>query len=53
MVEQNVTFNRVVKKRADFKDVPFIKPLTIDDAKKGLALMFSVDAKFIDITIKG
>lgn len=53
MDEQNVTFNRVVKKRADFKDVPYVKPISIEDAKKGLALMFNVDPKSIEITIKG
>ena len=50
---QTVTFNRLVKKRADFKDTPYIKPLSIEAAKQGLALMFDVDAKSIDIIIKG
>ena len=48
-----VTFYRVIKKRSDFKEEPFVKPLSIDDAKRGLALMFNVDSKFIDITIRG
>ncbi len=53
MEKERVTFNRVVKKRADFKDVPFIKPLSIEEAKQGLALMFKVDPTSIDIIIKG
>jgi hypothetical protein len=53
MEEETVTFTRVVKKRADFKDVPFIKPLSLEEAKQGLALMFNVDPISIDITIRG
>ena len=53
MDDETVKFTRVVKKRADFKSHPYIKPLSIEDAKQGLALMFHVNASSIDITIKG
>jgi hypothetical protein len=53
MDAQKVTFNRVVKKRTDFKDVPYVKPLSIEEAKIGMSLMFNVDPKSIDIIIKG
>lgn len=53
MDAQSVTFNRLIKRRSDFADVPYVKPLTIEDAKKGLALMFNVDYTSIDIVIRG
>lgn len=53
MKEETVVFTRLVKKRADFKEVPFVRPLTLDEAKQGLALMFKVDPLSIDIVIRG
>ncbi len=53
MEREQVTFNRVVKRRDDFKDVPYIQPLTIDEAKQGLAKMFKIDPTSIDIIIRG
>lgn len=53
MDDQTVVFTRVVKKRVDFKEVPFVRPLTLDEAKQGLAMMFKVDPTSIDIIIRG
>ena len=53
MKKQLVTFVRTVKTRADFTDSPYVKPLTIDDAKKGLAAKFAVNPDSIDIIIRG
>jgi hypothetical protein len=53
MDAEKVTFNRVVKKQADFKDASYVKPLSIEEAKQGLALMFNVDYRSINITING
>ncbi len=53
MDQKSVTFIRIIKKRADFKEIPYIKPLTIDEAKQGLGVMFNVDYKSIDIIIRG
>lgn len=52
MNRQTVTFNRAIKRRSDFKDAPYIKPLTIAEAKAGLAASFSVSPESIEITIK-
>ncbi|MBL8651593.1 MAG: hypothetical protein JNL35_14475 [Sphingopyxis sp.] len=53
MDKEKVTFVRVVKRRTDFKDSPFVKPLTLDEAKQGLAAKFGVTADQIDINIRG
>jgi hypothetical protein len=49
---QKVTFNRTFKKRSSF-DADFTKPLTIEQAKAGLAVAFRVPAERIEITIRG
>jgi len=51
MKRQLVPFIRVTKTRQDFKDIPYIKALTIDEAKQGLAAQFGVDVSAISITI--
>ena len=53
MEKERVTFSRVVKQRGDFKDAPYVKPLTIDEAKQGLAVKFGVEVGAIDIIIRG
>ncbi len=52
MKRQNVTFFRVIRNRDDFKDAPYVKPLTVEDAKLGLAAKFGVPPTSIEITIK-
>ncbi|GAO39412.1 hypothetical protein SCH01S_29_01000 [Sphingomonas changbaiensis NBRC 104936] len=52
MKRRSVTFARVVRNRVDFKDAPYIKPLTIEEAKQGLAARFMVPASAIEITIR-
>ncbi len=51
MKRESVTFIRVVKAREDFIDMPYIKPLTIEEAKQGLAAKFGVDPTCISISI--
>lgn len=51
MKRESVTFIRVVKAREDFTDMPYIKPLTIEEAKQGLAAKFGVDPTCISISI--
>jgi hypothetical protein len=53
MKGQKVTFTRAVKTRSDFKDLPYVRPLTLQEAKEGLALTFGVPVAAIEITIKG
>lgn len=53
MDRRNVTFNRTIKRRSDFKDLPYVKPLTIAEAKAGLAATFKVPPESIDIIIRG
>jgi hypothetical protein len=53
MEREKVTFSRVIKRRTDFKDAPYIKPLTIEEAKLGLAAKFDVNPTQIDISIRG
>lgn len=53
MKRERVTFNRVVKRRSDFKEIPYNKALTIEEAKNGLALMFGVAPESIEINIRG
>lgn len=53
MEEETVTFRRVVKIRNDFKDVPHVRPLTIAQAKEGLALMFNVSPENVEVNIRG
>ncbi|MEA3002665.1 MAG: hypothetical protein QOH81_1453 [Sphingomonadales bacterium] len=48
-----VTFKRSVKRRSDFKDSPYVKPLTIADAKAGLAAHFGVTQDNIEIVVRG
>ncbi|WP_294136605.1 hypothetical protein [Sphingobium sp.] len=52
MKRQKVTFNRTFKTRSSF-GTDFIKPLTIEQAKAGLAVAFQVPVEKIEITIKG
>ncbi len=52
MKRERVTFNRVVKVRSDFLEVPFVKPLTIEEAKRGLALKFDLLPEQIEINIR-
>ena len=52
MKRRMVTFARDVKIRSDFKDHPYVKPLSIEDAKNGLAAKFGVQASAIEIIIK-
>lgn len=51
MERERVTFVRVIKHRQDVTDVPYIKPLTIEEAKLGLAVKFGVAVSAIGITI--
>jgi hypothetical protein len=53
MKRQRVTFNRMVKVRSDFLEVPFVRPLTIEEAKRGLALKFAISPDQIEISIRG
>ena len=53
MDRQTVTFNRAVKRRSDFKDSPYVKPLTIADAKAGLAAHLGVPQDNIEIIVRG
>ena len=52
MKRRMVTFVRDVKIRSDFKDHPYVKPLSIDEAKQGLAAKFGVQIGAIEIIIK-
>lgn len=52
MKREKVTFNRTFKTRSAFGD-DFVKPLTIEQAKAGLAAAFHVPAERIEITIRG
>ncbi len=47
-----VTFNRAVKRRADFKDSPYTRSLTIAEAKAGLAAQFRVTEDCIEIVVR-
>jgi hypothetical protein len=49
----SVTFRRAVKRRSDFKDSPYVRPLTIAEAKAGLAAHLGVPRDNIDIVVRG
>lgn len=53
MEREAVTFNRAIKRRSDFKDSPYVKPLTISEAKAGLAAHFGVAESNIEIVVRG
>jgi len=52
MKRKRVTFNRTFKVRSNFGS-DFVKPLTIEQAKAGLAAAFHVSPDKIEITIRG
>lgn len=51
MRHQLVTFVRVAKVRAEIIADPHVRPLTIEEAKQGLAAKFGVDPSCISISI--
>jgi hypothetical protein len=53
MNRQTVTFNRTVKRRSDFKDAPYIRPLSIVEAKAALAAHLGVPKDNIEIIVRG
>ena len=52
MARGMVTFKRAIKRRSDFKDSPYVKPLTIAEAKAGLATHFGVAQANIEIIVR-
>lgn len=52
MKRAKVTFKRAIKRRSDFKDSPYVKPLTIPEAKAGLAAHFGIVQDNIEIIIR-
>jgi hypothetical protein len=52
MKRKKVTFNRTFKTRSSF-GADYVKPLSIEQAKAGLAAAFHVSADKIEITIRG
>lgn len=51
MKRERVTFVRTVKVRQDFTEAPHVKPLTIEEAKRGLAENLGLRPENISITI--
>ena len=53
MEDGEVTFTRAVRIRQDFTEAPFIRPLSLAEAKQGLAKMFNVTPENVEINIRG